>query len=90
MKNDKIDQATRLAKRDAILNAMFNEMRQDDLPFMDCYQLLGDFIGLGDSQIRRIIKHHKSLLVLSTTELSYFSVLLQRISEKLTKRTDSL
>ena len=82
---DRLDRAARLAKRDAIINAMFNEMLIDDKPFMTRYQLLGDFWGLGDCQLSRIINHPKSLFVLSTNDVSYFAVLLQRISEKLPK-----
>ena len=81
MNKDRFDRAARLAKRDAILKAMFVEMRQDNLPFMDCYQLLGDFFGLSDRQIRTLLNPRKSFLEVVSTDVSYFAVILQRISE---------
>ena len=79
---DKIDSLARRAKRDAILKAMFDEMRRDNLPFMECYQRLGDFTGLGDRQIRAVLNPQKSFVAITATDVSYFAVLLQRISER--------
>ena len=78
---DKMDRAARLAKRDAIIKAIFEEMRQDNLPFMECYTLLGDFFGLGVVQIIHILNHQTSLFSLAETNVVYFAVLLQRISD---------
>ena len=89
MKKDKIDSLTRRAKRDAIINAVFQEMLLDGKSFMESYALLGDLTGLGHSQLSTIIDPRKSQFPLAGTNVSYLAVLLQRISEKLTKNAES-
>ena len=86
---DKIDSLTRRAKRDAIINALFQERLLDGKGFMESYAILGDITGFGHSQLSKIVDPRKSQFPLSGTNVSYFAVLLQRISEKLPKPEES-
>ena len=79
---DSIDRAQRLAKRNALIAALFFELTtHEGYAFMQAYVFLESIFGLNDCQIRRILRH-KSKVVLSTDDLSKLAVILQRISDK--------
>lgn len=73
----------RLAQRNALITALFYELTsQENYCFMEAYTFLGQFFGLNDCQIRRILRQ-KSKVVLSTANVTKFAVLLQSLTLRL-------
>ena len=77
---DRDERALRLAKRNALISALFFELTtHEGFSFMQAYLFLEGIFGLNDCQQRRILRQ-KSKVVLSTDDLAKLAVLLHRIS----------
>ena len=79
---DSTDRAQRLAKRNALIKAIFAELTtHEGYSFMQAYIFLGWIFGINDRQLRKILLQ-KSKVALSADNLTKLAVILQRISEK--------
>ena len=74
------DRAQRLAKRNTLIKAIFGELTtHEGYSFGDAYIFLGQFFGINDRQIRKILLQ-KTKVALSADDLEKFAVILQRLS----------
>ena len=86
MKKDTIDRAWRLAKRNALISAIFYELtNKEGFGFMQAYLFLEDIFGIDERQIRKILRQN-SKVELSSADLTKLAVILQRISKESDKR----
>ena len=82
---DSTARTMRLAKCNALISALFYELTsQENYCFMEAYTFLGQFFGLNDCQIRRILRQ-KSKVVLSTANVTKFAVLLSSETARLSE-----
>ena len=81
MKKYTEDRAARLARRNALIAALFYELTNaEKLSFMDAYCFLSNIFGINDRQLRKILLQ-KSKVALSADDLTKLAVLLHRISK---------
>jgi len=79
MKTDTIDRALRLAKRNALISAIFYELtNHEGLGFMQAYLFLEDIFGIDERQIRKIVRQNAKV-ELSSDNLRKLAVILQRL-----------
>jgi len=77
------ERTMRLAKRNALIFAIFYELTtREGYSFMQAYLFLEGIFGLNDCQIRRILRL-KSKVVLSTDDLTKLAVILHRLSKSI-------
>ena len=79
MAKDTIDRALRLAKRNALISAIFYELtNHEGFGFMQAYLFLEDIFGIDERQIRKIVRQNVKV-ELSSANLTKLAVILQRI-----------
>lgn len=82
MKKNYDERAARLAKRDALIRALFHELsKEKNVPIMSHYIFLENIFGLSDRQIRTIIVQSDDFLEVVSDDLTKLAVLLQRLSK---------
>ena len=84
MTKDKLDEAQRHARRDAIIKAVFTQLvYHENYPFESAYIFLGEIWGFGKTKLTQIVNSTNECS-LSEYNIAKLAVILHRISETTT------